>query len=190
MDTAYAIIHASGEFDPVSRQYIPEGAPSGDEQQQSNESNSSTQSSIGSPFGRNSPTELMKMLNQLMYILISIYSSTILAVILTGRTATQVFVWMLVVLYIWSLIADIARGIWYSNKESKNGWNNVWVMFIDFFSYVMILLFFQYASSLIQQEWQLLGFSVMEAIIYGVVFALYFMAGYYFLVTEYHDKMD
>ena len=140
---------------------------------------------VSSPLGDTSPSSIIKIIGQVLPIVISFFTNSFLEEILEDRTGFEILSIIFLSLFLWVLVADAIRSLWSSVDEGRAGWSATWVMLVDFISLILVLMTAQYGSTLLREDWALVGISSAELVAFGIFFALLFLPSYLFLLKVY-----
>lgn len=148
-----------------------------------------------SALGRESPGSFMGVEAQMIPLLVSIMNEFLVTVLM--QTGSQIDTYLIIVflLFLWTVIQNTIDTISEEIRirsgkknasalamllphDEDDGWTSATDSVRDLISKILVLLFFQYTSRLLRNEWGFVGATVLETLLLMVVIVAIFFPAY------------
>lgn len=149
----------------------------------------------GSALGRDSPGSFMGVESQMVPLLVAIMNEFLVTVLM--QTGSQVDTYLIIIffLFLWSVVQNTVDTvseeiqIRSGNPEASatammlprnedDGWTGATDSMRDLISKILVLLFFQYTSRLLRNEWAFVGATIVETLLLMVAIVAIFFPAY------------
>ena len=137
------------------------------------------------PFGTGEVLTIGAMIAQMWLLLTSFFTDSINGAILSEYSGEEVLGIMFLVVFLWFTAAPTLQRIASTVPAEGLGWRMVWVMAIQFFSKLVLLIAVGYAALFLKIMWVRAGLLLVELLFITAVLAMYAFGAYaYFLLRE------
>ena len=164
--------------------HLQENLPIGDPTSKKNVSKKKKKL-YSTPFGTGDVLTVGAMVAQMWLLITSFFTDAINGAILSEFSGEEVLGIMFLVVFLWFSIAPTLRRIAETVPAEGLGWRMVWVMAVDFFSRLVLLIAFGYAAIFLKMMWIRESLTLVEILFTTAVLAMYGFAFYaYVLMYE------
>ncbi len=149
-----------------------------------------TRESSASLLGNGSPSSLSNLVLQNRGAIIAIVTGSFLGILLEFDQPYEILICVLLVLMILMSVGGALRDMAISMTSPKSVvWRKALLSYVDFLSVAVIMFTTQYATNLIQTEWEKVGYTKRDTLIVGLFLILMFIGFLVFFTAKPEPKL-